>query len=146
VLLGVFYFRLSKRSFIMFELNETMLVYLGLIVSVLVYAVNYLQRKSGKKVAPKVMGVLMYAIAFVVTLLFGAFALPALPSWPVFPDEPAAFMGIVISFAGMVLTYGGELLALLTAIVGAAWVPYQFIYKKVFEGIKPLPELPADSQ
>jgi len=120
----------------MFEISETMLVYLGLIVSVLVYLVNFWQRKSGKRVESKVMAVLMYVIAFVVTLLFGAFALPALPN---FSADPGVFMGVL-------MTYLGKLLALLTAVVGAAWVPYQFIYKKVFEGIKPLPELPADNQ
>ncbi len=119
--------------------NEVMVWVLGLVVSAFVYVVNYWQRKKGKKVSKTYIAVALYLVAFVAVLVFGSFAMPVFPVIPIFPDTPVVFMGVVLEFAGIVLVYAGEWLTLLTLIVGMAVAPYEFLYKRVMEAIKPLP-------
>ena len=123
----------------MFELNSQALWIVGLVASAIVYAVNFYQRKQGKEVSRKVLTVVLYAVALVLVLGFGQFDLPAFPVFPEFGNEPVEYISFVIASIGLLLSYAGSWLTLLTAITGFAALPYNLLYKQVLERIAPLP-------
>lgn len=122
-------------------MDPQMIWVIGTIVSVLAFVMNYWTRKTGRTIKKPLMVILLYSIAFLLVLSFGPFVLPDPVTWPTFPSEPGAFMVALLASAGVLLSYLGSWITLLTTIVGAAMAPYALLTKKFFERIKPLPEV-----
>ena len=125
----------------MFELNDIIVWVIGILASAIVYAINYWQRQSGKEISRKWLTFGLYVVSLALVLVFGRFAWPIFPSIPVFPVEPLDIANTALVFLGSILGWAGQLLTLLTAVGGYAALPYNLLYKNIFEKIAPLPDV-----
>ena len=70
------------------EISEIQVWLIGLIVSVVVYMINFWQRKRGTVISWQVLTVGLYVIALIMTVALGTFQWPVFPALPVFPQYP----------------------------------------------------------
>lgn len=124
----------------MFEMNDQALWLIGIVASVIVYAVNFYQRKQGVEVSRKVLTAVLYVVSLGLVLAFGKFNLPSFPSLPFAGSEPVEIVSALIASLGLIIGYAGQWLTVLTAVTGFAVAPYNLLYKQVLERIAPLPE------
>lgn len=124
----------------MFELNAQALWLIGIVASVIVYAVNFYQRKQGKEISRKVLTAVLYAVSLALVLAFGKFDLPSFPALPFVGSDPVSAISALIASLGLILGYAGQWLTVLTAVTGFAVAPYNLLYKQVLERLAPLPD------
>lgn len=124
----------------MFEMNAQALWLIGIVASVIVYAVNFYQRKQGVEVSRKVLTTVLYAVSLGLVLAFGKFDLPAFPVLPFLGGDPVEILSALIVSLGLIIGYAGQWFTVLTAVTGFAVAPYNLLYKQVLERVAPLPE------
>lgn len=107
------------------EFSQEQLFIIGVVVSVLTFALNYLTKRQGMQIKRSLLTIILYAVSFVLALLF---AQPALPIPPLLSGEP-------VTDVNAILLYLGGLLAVLTVIVGFATAIYNIIGQRVMESI-----------
>ncbi len=123
----------------MFELNAQALWLIGIVASVIVYAVNFYQRKQGVEVSRKVLTAVLYVVSLGLVLAFGKFDLPVFPALPFLGTEPVEVLSALIVSLGLIIGYAGQWLTVLTAVTGFAFAPYNLLYKQVLARMAPLP-------
>ena len=102
---------------------EVMLV-ISLVSSALVFLLRAIFTRQGKAVPAWVYSVALYIVSLVVALIFYPVQIPP------FPPYSDLSTGLVA-----LLKFLGELIPVLSAVVGAATLIYQAILKKVLEGL-----------
>jgi hypothetical protein len=119
------------------ELNAEHVIVIGIVASVMIQAVKFLGAWFGWQFDRKLVMVVMYVIALIMAYIF---ARPVMPAWPVPVEDPAVY-------AGMILTFFGQLIALASAISGFAVLIYNILLKQVFEKLgldDNIPDLPPE--
>jgi hypothetical protein len=107
------------------EISAEHVIVIGIVVSVLVQVIKIGKAWFGEKLNKRLVTLGMYPIALILAYIF---AKPVLPAWPVLVEDPAIY-------AGMLLTYFGQLIALASAIAGFAALIYKLILEKLFEAL-----------
>jgi hypothetical protein len=105
------------------ELSAEHVILIGLVVSFLAQTIKVFRAWFGEKLDKRLLTVLMYPIAVVLAYLF---ARPVLPAWPVPVEDPAVYAGLILMFIG-------QLVAIASAIAGFATLIYKILLEKVFE-------------
>jgi len=109
----------------MSEFSHDQLFIVGLVASAVTFAVNYLVKRQGVVInRPTLMGIL-YAVSFLLAVFFAA---PAMPLYPIMSSDPVTNVNAFVA-------YLGNLMMVLTLIVGIATAIYNIIGKKVMESI-----------
>lgn len=105
--------------------DETFLVLLGVVASVIVYAVKFAYNRNGVELGRVPLTWAVMGVSFVLGLLFHPVAWPALP---VLGADPAASLPALVD-------YIAQLTVSLGALVGTATVIYNLLLKRVLDGL-----------
>jgi hypothetical protein len=106
------------------EITATQVILLGLVATFLAQAIKLIYAWVKKPIDRKVVTVFLFAVSVILAYIF---ARPALPTWPVaLPGaDPGAYALLIVGFMG-------QLLAVVSAIMGFAFVVYNLLMEKVF--------------
>lgn len=105
------------------ELSPEQVLLVGLIAGFLVQGFKLASARWGEVIHRRVITVILFVIGLVLAYVFTR---PALPALPAIGEDPAVF-------AGLVLVFAGELISVAAGIVGFATVIYNLLLQKVFE-------------
>lgn len=105
-------------------MSEGQLFLIGLVASAVLYFLRVLAQLKFKP-NKEVIAAALYAVSFGLALWFSGVGLPA---FPVFSDAP--------SFVGALLSFIGQLLEIAAPVAGMAYLIYNILLKRVFDGIE----------
>lgn len=107
------------------EMSAELLFLLGILSSVIVWLLREAFVNKGKEVPVWVYNIVLGVVALGLSLAFGPVVLPPFPSHD----------GTLIGLLAAILAFAGALLPVLVAVVGFAKLIYEFILRKVLDGL-----------
>lgn len=101
-----------------------LLFVLGILSSVIVFILRFLFVNKGKEVPAWVYSVALYVVSLGLALIFSPVQIPPFPP---FSDIPSGLVAL--------LSWLGELIPVLSAVVGFATVIYQALLKRILDSL-----------
>lgn len=98
------------------ELSEVQMVLIGVIATVIVYALNLLSKYFSVKLGRGWLSAIVYVIGAGLAVLWGA---PIFPALPVFGGDVAVYAGLLFGYLGEVMTAVGPIVAFATLVYNA---------------------------